>query len=141
MHKAEEKEREEVISNLDHFKRDAEIKAKKITEELRDEFLKLCDEMCRAVTVDAYDKIHQKLHDMINTDENILSWLNWWHSRRSHTFKAFRGFFHSGTNMAEIGNAKWKKSGKKLRLVDACWDDITTMFTQAEDLDDYYLHK
>ena len=43
--------------------------------------------------------------------------------------------------MAEVGNASWKRDGKKLALVDACWDDIASQFIQNKDLDDILKNK
>ena len=50
-------------------------------------------------------------------------------------FPAFREGRHSGVNRAEIGNATWKTTHhRKLSLVAAAKDDISTMMQQEVDV-------
>ena len=50
-------------------------------------------------------------------------------------FPAYREGRHSGVNQAEIGNAKWKTTHyRKLSLVAAARDDISTMMQQEVDV-------
>ena len=121
-----------------HFKRDAHLRANKLPAEFREKFVQLTSEMCSAATVKKYQDLCEEVKKMSAHEESVDSWLKWWDSRRSRSFAAFRGYGHPGASLAEVGNAKWKKTGKKLRLADACWDDVCTMFLQGEDLDEFY---
>ena len=57
------------------------------------------------------------------------NFLEWYHVRRFHFFPSFREGLHSGVNLAESGNAKWKPH-TKLSLVAAALDDVTIMKEQ-----------
>ena len=66
----------------------------------------------------------------------IGSFLDWYYARRIHLFPAFRKTLHSGLNLAEVGNSKWKREmGRqtKLSLVAAAENDINTMLQQEAD--------
>ena len=61
------------------------------------------------------------------------NFLDWYYARRTHLFSAFLAGRYSGVNLAEVGNAMWNPQ-RKLSLVAAAKDDITTMMQQESDL-------
>ena len=82
--------------------------------------------MCRVKAVAKYDLILARLRKIVNMLPEAGNFLEWYHVRRFHLFTAFREGLHSGVNLAESGNAKWKPH-TKLSLVAAAKDDVTTM--------------
>ena len=65
---------------------------------------------------------------------NCKSWCDFWHRRRFHFVSAFRGFFLSGVNLAEAGQAGMKRqqNHQLLSLVDAAYKDISTWLWQDD---------
>ena len=70
--------------------------------------------MCLATTVDEYERKLNRLLEIGNMYPGFLPFVHWWDARRYHVFKVFRHFNLPGVNCAEIGNAAWKREGKKL---------------------------
>ena len=68
----------------------------------------------------------KRLHEIAAIYPKFKPFLDWWDTRRYHVFPVFRGFALLGVNLAEIGNAALKRSGK-ISLVEAACDDITTV--------------
>ena len=71
--------------------------------------------------------------EIVSQYPQVGSFLDWYYVRRSHLFQAFRGGIHSGLNLAEVGNSKWKHK-TRLSLVKTATDDICSMLKQEADL-------
>ena len=83
-------------------------------------------------TVLQYELIMKRLYEIAAIYPKLKPFLDWWDARRYHVFAVFRGFALPGVNLAEIGNAAWKRSGK-ISLVETARDDITTMLIQERE--------
>ena len=87
----------------------------------------LAHSLMETVTPALYRKCSMQLKDFISDKRNFLtSWLEWWHARRFHVFKAFRATDNSPTtNLAESVHSSWKTTQTtNLNLVDAAYHDI-----------------
>ena len=123
---------ERVISYQWHFMNEVhkvQDRINKIGEQFQQEFLELCTNMCRVKTVAEYGLVLARLVEIVNMIPEAGNFLEWYDVRRFHLFPAFREGLHSGINLAESGNAKWKPN-TKLSLVAAAKDDVTTMIEQ-----------
>lgn len=62
----------------------------------------------------------------------MLEWLNWWHKRKDHIFRAFKPEDTPNTNLAEIGHAQLHKvcDGKKVNLLHGCRLDVACAVRQ-----------
>ena len=118
-----------------HFKHQAREKAK-LTGNLEEEVLELCDDMCEATTVDEYERKLNRLLEIGDMYPAFLPFVHWWDARRYHVFKVFRHFNLPGVTCAEIGNAAWKREGK-ISLVEAANDDIATMLVQEVEYENF----
>ncbi len=80
------------------------------TQEERDMFTELSNELFTAVTPSAFMESYEKCLNFIKSKSNreqvLLNWLTWWYSRRSHVFPAFRPLHGiPTTNLAESFNS------------------------------------
>ena len=74
-----------------------------------------------------------ELKKMAKIYTTLEPWLKWWHSQCAHIFGPFRVAGLPGLNMSEIGNVGWKHNAPgKMRMVDACKSDVSTMLMQEE---------
>ena len=88
-------------------------------EDIKEEFLQLCQELLKTTTILEYQLVAGRLKQIADKYLSIWGPLNWW-----HVFGSFRcGPTHSGVNLAEIGNASWKTAGSNLSLLAAAKDD------------------
>ena len=114
-----------------HFLHQMAQKAK-LTGDNEEEVMRLAHKLCKVTTVQHYKLIMARLFEIGDMFPKFMPCLKWWDSRRYHVFNVFRQFNLPGVNLAEIGNAAWKRQGK-LTLVEAAKDDITTMLVQERD--------
>ena len=114
-----------------HFLHQAQTKAK-LTGDYEEEVLLACKRLCTVTTVLQYELIMKRLYEIAAIHPRFKPFLDWWDARRYHVFAVFRAFSLPGVNLAEIGNAAWKRSGK-ISLVEAARDDITTMLLQERE--------
>ena len=97
---------------------------------------KLSNDIMQATTPAVYQKCLESLKDFISekpTKRNFLTtWLEWWHLRRFHVFKAFRATINTPTtNLAESVHSTWKSTqATNITLVDAAYHDISTLFDE-----------
>ena len=117
-----------------HFKKDV----MKHKTDVQPAHQKLYIDLCKSLVKDChsaqkYKEVMTQLMDLAAENPRIIHFLQWWDLRRYHIVPAFRGYGYSGLNLAEVGNWSWKPS-QKLRLVDACKDDVTSMVLQEEEL-------
>ena len=124
-----------LISCQWHFLHQIESSVTRLPPELRDDFVQQCVDLCNTTTIPQYQLIASRLKQISIQYQDIQNKLNWWHVRRYHVFGAFRnGPVHTGVNLAEMGNAQWKQSGRNLTLLAAAKDDVSTMILQENDV-------
>ena len=116
-----------------HFLNKVNERIHYIGESHRQEFINLAKELTTAKTIPQFELAYKRMDEICNKYPATGFFLGWYYARRSHLFPAFRQGIHSGLNLAEVGNAKWKAQ-HKLSLVKAASDDIASMITQAAEL-------
>lgn len=117
-----------------HFKKDVLKHKHQVQPAHQKQYIDLCKSLVKEChTAHLYTEVMTKLMDLAAENPRIINFLQWWDLRRFHIVPAFRGYGYSGLNLAEVGNWSWKPS-QKLRLVDACKDDVTSMVLQEEDI-------
>ena len=124
---------ERVITCQWHFMNQVNAKIHFIGEKDQEEFLKCAKNACIVPTIPEFEILWARMQEICNMYPQVGSFLDWYYVRRSHLFQAFRGGIHSGLNLAEVGNAKWKHK-TRLSLVKAATDDICSMLNQESDL-------
>ena len=122
-----------VITCQWHFMNSVNEKIHSIGEADQADFVKSAGELCRVPTVAEFDLIFASMKQTVAKYPLYGNSLDWYYARRFHLFPAFRDGLHSGLNLAEVGNRKWK-ADHKLSLVAAAKDDISTMMEQESDL-------
>ena len=113
-----------------HFLNSVNEKIHKIGEEYQEEFLEKATLLCKLPTVPEFEIVFARLKEIAAIFPELGNFLEWYYARRIHLFPAFRKALHSGLNLAEVGNAKWKREiGRqtKLSLVAAAQININTM--------------
>ena len=119
-----------------HFLNSVNEKIHKIGEEYQEEFLEKAILLCNVKTVAEFELCFARLKEIATMFPEVGNFLDWYYARRIHLFPAFRKTLHSGLNLAEVGNAKWKKEmlgQTKLSLVASAKNDINTMLQQEAD--------
>ena len=124
-----------VVSCQWHFMNKVMEHIHKVGEKHQDEFAEKAGQMCRVPTVAEFELLYRRLQEIASQYPDVGNFLEWYYVQRSHLFTAFREGRHSGVNLAEIGNAKWKATHHcKLSLVAAAKDNISTMMQQEVDV-------
>ena len=119
-----------------HFLNSVNEKIHKIGEEYQEELLEKATLLCRLPSVPEFELVFARLKEIAAIFPEVGNFLDWYYARRIHLFPSFRKALHSGLNLAEVGNAKWKREiGRqtKLSLVAAAKIDINTMLQQESD--------
>ena len=116
-----------------HFMNSVNEKIHSIGEEDQEDFVKASGELCRVPTIPEFELLFADMKRIVAKYPDYGSSLDWYYARRFHLFPAFRDGLHSGLNLAEVGNHKWK-ADHRLSLVAAAKDDISTMMEQESDL-------
>ena len=104
---------------------------------------KLSNDLMQATTPSLYKKCVEALKDFICKKPNrrnfLNTWLEWWHHRRFHIFKAFRATDNTpSTNLAEAVHATWKcTQATNITLVDAAYYDIAESIHIERQLEQY----
>ena len=104
---------------------------------------KLSNDLMQATTPSLYKKCVEALKDFICKKPNrrnfLNTWLEWWHHRRFHIFKAFRATNNTpSTNLAEAVHATWKcTQATNITLVDAAYYDIAESIHIERQLEQY----
>ena len=70
------------------------------------------------------------------SSKNLISFVNWWHARRRHLFKAFKDDNAPSTNLQETLHSSWKTTNMNyLTLVQAAgMDCVEAGVAEAESL-------
>ena len=117
-----------------HFKSNARRHAQKVSANSREEFLKLCWDLCEAETVDGFNKTMAEVKRFAEEFPELEGFVMYWDLRKSHVFPPFRGGGIPGVNMSEPGN-KAMKPANTMRLVTAAIYDVAHMVYQERQLD------
>ena len=124
-----------VVSCQWHFMNKVMERIHKVGEKDQTKFAEKAGQMCRVPTIPGFELLYGRLQEIADQYPEVGNFLEWYYVRRTHLFPAFREGRHSGVNQAEIGNAKWKTTHhRKLSLVAAARDDISTMMQQEVDV-------
>ena len=108
-----------------HFKQQVQKKKKhEVPEDVREEVIDTCNQLCKVTTVSKYNMLQGKLEEVAARVPQL-----WWHDRRSHIFGPYRGGGLPGCNLSEQGNAKWHPT-QTLRLVHAARDNVSPLIFQ-----------
>ena len=117
-----------------HFKNNIIRRSKDVAPEMRELFIKTCQELCDVTTVADYNTLKERLDGIAELFPDLKSWIEWWHVRRSHIFHPFRGSGLPGVNYSEMGNKGWK-TRTTMRLVHAAKYDVATMLLQEREVE------
>jgi predicted nucleic acid-binding Zn finger protein len=111
-----------------HFKECRNRQSRKLGDEDRSNFKRLCNRLLQAPSPVSYTKAKEDLESFIaECPERIRlsTWLDWWHKRRAFVFPAFVSV--SGgpkMNLAEVIHASWvKRDQGNMSLLDAAQAD------------------
>lgn len=107
------------------------------------QFKKLSNDLLQAPTESIYQRCLEKLKDFVSEKPQkrnfLTTWLDWWHHRRFHIFKAFRATDNTpSTNLAESVHSSWKSTqATNITLVDAAYHDIAESIHVERQLEQY----
>ena len=111
-----------------HFKQCRNRQARKLGDDDRRNFKRLCNCLLEAPTPISYEKAKEDVESFITESperQSLSTWLEWWHKRRAFVFPAFLGV--SGgpkMNIAEVIHASWvKRDNESMSLLDAAYAD------------------
>ena len=99
-----------------HFMNKLNERINHIGESHRQEFIDLGKQITLVKTIPQFEITYKRMEEISAMYPACGMFLKWYYARRSHLFPAFREGIHSGLNLAEVGNAKWKPK-TKLSLV------------------------
>ena len=71
-------------------------------------FTDLTDRLADASTENAFMKTYIELVNFTKVNKKLMSFVNWWHARRRHVFKAFKDENAPTTNLQETLHSSWK---------------------------------
>lgn len=113
-----------------HFKQSLVKHARKVKDPKA--FKEIGAGMLEACTEQGYNEERKKMIQL--SGENcgcIDTWLQWWHKRRHHIFRAFKPIDVPNTNIAEIGHAQMANSAQsQMLLIKACRIDVAQALRQ-----------
>ena len=118
-----------------HFGENALAKKSLVHPVYREEWMNLCNTLVRSTTVKEYYECKAKLDSMAEGNEGLVRWIAWWEARKEHLVPAFHGALFGEMNLAEVGISAWNRDRKPKRLVDACFQDVISMFNQGIELE------
>ena len=112
-----------------HFKECRNRQARKLNEESRSHFKRLCQALLHAESQTGYEAAKENLLNFIAEDNKhgfLQSWFEWWDKRKALVFQAFQNKQScSKMNMAETIHASWvKKDRENLSLLDVAHADV-----------------
>ena len=113
-----------------HFKQSRNRHANRLQSTKSKKQLKvLADNLLEVVTPAGYKTAYDALCKFINQKpvkrKFLKHWLDWWHTRRHHIFRAFKPIHNvPSSNISESFHASWANTGScNLSLVDAAYED------------------
>jgi hypothetical protein len=132
-----------VITCQMHYKMCALQRSYKVSVADRGTFLQLVQDICKCYTVHRYEKLTAELKLLGEKHNEVANWIRWWDARKFHMVPAFRGSGYKGSNLAEIGHAKIKRTStqKTELLLDAIMNDVLRMKIQDQELKDVLQNK
>ena len=127
-----------------HFKQSVNRQANQLSSDKSKARLKqLANHLMQSAIPSAYNKCLGHLKDFISQKPHkrnyLITWLDWWHLRRIHVFKAFRATDNAPTtNLAESVHSTWKPfQATNITLVDAAYHDIAETIRIERQLEHY----
>ena len=69
--------------------------------------------------------------------KELESWLNWWHDRRTHIFRAFKPPYAPASNLAEIGHAKLSTVTRYMSIIEVAHEDVAPAIRQDIELQNF----
>lgn len=119
-----------------HFKDCRNRHRNKLTsEEEKEMFTSFTDKLLYSASTAAYNSALEDLMVFVSTNErkHLKFWVEWWHTRRYHIFRAWCPKGAPSTNLAEIGHSRWSKQGSEnLDLVTAAKEDVAESILQQQ---------
>ncbi|KAK3711266.1 hypothetical protein QZH41_007880 [Actinostola sp. cb2023] len=126
-----------------HFKDCRNRHRNKLTsEEEKKMFTNMTDKLLYSASTAAYNQVLEDLMAFLSTPErkHLKCWIEWWHVRRHHVFRAWCPRGAPSTNLAEIGHSKWAKQGSEnLDLVTAAKEDVAESILQEKAVEQFKL--
>ena len=119
-----------------HYKNDVKHVSFRIGPSYRDLFKSIYHGMCSVATVAEYNDTKKWLDEIANIFRDISQWLMWWDARKYDMFQVFRCCGYSNITLAESGNSMFK-CYIELQLLEAAWDDTSTMLTQIHEFNSF----
>ena len=112
-----------------HFKDCRNRQARKLDEDAKGQFKRLCNALIEAESPGGYKAAKESIESFIGSDSKrafLQSWFDWWDKRRSLIFPAFLNVQGgSKMNQAEAIHASWvKRDRRDLSLLDAAQADV-----------------
>lgn len=104
-------------------------------EEDKEMFTAITDKILYSASTAVYNAALEDLMAFVSTSEtkHLKCWVEWWHARRHHIFRAWCPKGAPSTNLAEIGHSKWARQGSEnLDLVTAAKEDVAESILQEK---------
>ena len=127
-----------------HFKQSVNRHANKLnSNKSKAQLKKLANHLMLSATPSTYSKCLGKMKDFISEKPHkqsyLTTWLDWWHLRRFHIFKALRATDNAPTtNLAESVHSTWKTTqATNITLVDAAYHDIAEAVRIERQIEQY----
>ena len=123
-----------------HFNKSVQRQVKTLDEPFSTTFLTYAKSILLSTTAEAYEAHHQEmklfLESQMETKDQI-TWLAWWHERRTLMFKAFTSIDQPASNLSEVIHAGWSNSGENhLSLLNCAYADIKRSLLLSRHLED-----
>ena len=126
-----------VVSCEFHYKQSVRRQAKKLSTSAS-EFITLADELLDALSESAFEIASYQMTLFITNHKEIDDWFNWWYSRRTHVFRAFKPIDAPASNLAEVGHAKLSTVGRRyMSILEAAREDVATAIRQNVELQNF----
>jgi hypothetical protein len=113
-----------------HFKECRNRQARKLDEDVRSQFKRLCDALLKAESPVGYEAAKEDIMNFMSGDGKLsflMTWFDWWDKRRGLIFPAFLPTMQGASkmNQAETIHASWVKRDRiNLSLFDTAQADI-----------------
>ena len=65
-----------------HFKQQVQKKKHEVPEDMREEFIDTCNQLCKVKAVSKYNILKGKLEKLAARVPQLYPWIEWWHDQR-----------------------------------------------------------
>lgn len=91
--------------------------------------------MLTALTISDFNEACQSMQQFIKDYECVKDWYEWWHKRRTHIFRAFKGDEVPRSNLAEVSKTKMASMGRPyMSLLEVAKEDVASAIRQETEL-------